>query len=225
MSLILHIETSVKSCSVALSDSGGLVKCIEEHADGFVHAEKLHVFIESLFTESEYDFNQLKAVHVSSGPGSFTGLRIGVSAAKGICYGRSIPLMQSGSLDVLYHSFRALYPNYLCEYFVPMIDARRMEVYSTVISDKEEVIVPVQPQIIGNDAFQWLKGKTVLFGDGADKLADVQFLKDDVNVICGIKPSAASMIAEGYRLFEQQRFEDLAYFSPNYLKAFNAEKK
>jgi tRNA threonylcarbamoyladenosine biosynthesis protein TsaB len=220
MSLLLHIETSVKSCSVALSFEGNLISCVEEHADGFVHAEKLHVFINSLFESSEYSIKQVKAVHISSGPGSFTGLRIGISAAKGICYGLSIPLLQTSSLIVLYNSFKASNPSIKCDYLIPMIDARRMEVYCTVLNLKGSEILPVQSKIIDEISFEDLEQSMVLFGDGADKLEHLNFTNKHITIIKGIKPSASHMVKDGIRLYNEQHFEDLAYFSPNYLKEF-----
>jgi tRNA threonylcarbamoyladenosine biosynthesis protein TsaB len=224
MALLLHIETSAKSCSVALSLNGNVIDCVEEHAEEFVHAEKLHVFIDTLFTKSVYHIEQLNAVHISAGPGSFTGLRIGISAAKGICYGLSIPLIQSNSLDVLFHSFKAQHADLMANYFIPMIDARRMEVYCSVLDSLGKQVEPTQSKIIDEGSFSQLNGKVVLFGDGADKLESIVFTQPDIEIVKGIKPSASAMVNAGFNLYQINEFEDIAYFNPNYLKEFASGK-
>jgi tRNA threonylcarbamoyladenosine biosynthesis protein TsaB len=225
MATLLHIETSVKSCSVALSHEGKLVNCVEEHAENYVHAEKLHVFIEQVFNQTLFTLTDIKGVHISAGPGSFTGLRIGVSAAKGICYALGIPLLKMSSLEVLYNTLRLSHPAINGDYYIPMIDARRMEVYGCVFDSGKNKLVHESAIIIDESSFMELQGNVILFGDGADKLTHMNFNHNHILVIPDIKPSARFMIDSGFEHYLKQEFEDLAYFSPNYLKAFNSTGK
>jgi len=219
MSLILCIETSVKTCSVALSNIGKTLNCIEIHADGFVHAEKLTLLIQELFDQNTYSIKDLSAICISSGPGSFTGLRIGVAVAKGLCYGLNIPLIEINSLEVLFQSFLSAQNFKASTHFIPMIDARRMEVYCAGYSINGSELFPPKAVVVSHDSFLDNE-ECVLFGDGADKLVELSFTKDTIKIVEGIKPSASSMSSIAFQKFENKQFEDIAYFEPFYLKEF-----
>ena len=219
MNLILSIETSVKTCSVALSNTGITLNCIEIHADGFVHAEKLTLLIQELFDQKSYSIKDLSAVCISSGPGSFTGLRIGVAVAKGLCYGLNIPLIEINSLEVLFQSFLAAHNYIASTYYIPMIDARRMEVYCAGYSINGSELFAPKAVVVSNDAFLNIE-ECVLFGDGADKLVELSFTNQKIKIIEGIKPSASSMSSIAFQKFESKQFQDIVYFEPFYLKEF-----
>jgi tRNA threonylcarbamoyladenosine biosynthesis protein TsaB len=219
MNLILSIETSVKTCSVALSNTGITLNCIEINADGFVHAEKLTLLIQELFDQQPFSIKDLSAVCISSGPGSFTGLRIGVAVAKGLCYGLNIPLIEINSLEVLFQSFLTA-PNYIASiYYIPMIDARRMEVYCAGYSINSSELFAPKALVVSNDSFLNIE-ECVFFGDGADKLVELSFTNQKIKIIEGIKPSASSMSSIAFQKFESKQFQDIAYFEPFYLKEF-----
>lgn len=219
MSLILTIETSVKTCSVALSKNGTTLNCVEIHADGFIHAEKLTLLIQELLDKSSILITELSAVCISSGPGSFTGLRIGVAVAKGLCYGLNIPLIEINSLEVLFQSFLTA-PNYIAStHYIPMIDARRMEVYCAGYSLNGSELIAPKALVVSNDSFLNIE-ECVLFGDGADKLVELSFTNDTIKIIEGIKPSASSISSIAFQKFESKQFQDIAYFEPFYLKEF-----
>lgn len=220
MSLILCIETSVKTCSVALSLNGTTILCNEIHSDGFVHAEKLTLLIQELFENTDYLLSNLEAICISSGPGSFTGLRIGVAVAKGLCYGLNIPLIQLNSLEVLLYSFLASNPSSQADIFKPMIDARRMEVYCASYTKNGDVIKHPSAMVINEESFLDEPQNVVLFGDGADKLEPVNFKNQSIQISKDVKPSAASMSLSAFKKFTEKAFEDIAYFEPFYLKEF-----
>ena len=150
MSYLLHLETATTNCSVALSQNGNLLHCIENNEADFRHSDHLHLFIEQLLKKAQIEAKQLSGVAVSMGPGSYTGLRIGVSSAKGLCYANDIPLIAVNSLEVL----AAAYSAQATDIPIPMFDARRMEVYALVLNAQKEVIQPTQAVIITPDSFQ-----------------------------------------------------------------------
>src|SRR5690554_72923 len=166
MANILCLETATTNCSVALSVDGEVVAFREENNKKFSHAEKLHVFIEEVLVEAKLDKNQLDAIAISKGPGSYTGLRIGVSAAKGLCFALDIPLISTLTLEVLAQQAN-------CDdcYIIPLIDARRMEVYSAVFDSKKNQLRETEAEIVDQDSFsEYLtQRKTVFLGDGAAK--------------------------------------------------------
>jgi tRNA threonylcarbamoyladenosine biosynthesis protein TsaB len=166
MSYLLHLETATTNCSVALSQNGNLLHCIENNAADFRHSDHLHLFIEQLLKKAQIEAKQLSGVAVSMGPGSYTGLRIGVSSAKGLCYANDIPLIAVNSLEVL----AAAYNVQADDILIPMFDARRMEVYALGLNAQKEVIQPTQAVIITPDSFQEFQnqGRLVFFGNGAD---------------------------------------------------------
>lgn len=224
MSLILNIETSTKTCSVSLAKDGQTIICIEETSDQYIHAEKLNVFIENLFNKSGLSIDKLDAVCVSKGPGSFTGLRIGVASAKGFCYALDIPLLSIDSLTVLTHQY--LQNNQVGEIdlMIPMIDARRMEVYTTVFNAKKNMIAPISPKIIDEKSFSEYTVPIHLFGDGAEKCKSV-LSATNVHVHNSLLTSASAMSSLSYQKYKNKEYEDLAYFDPFYLKDFVAGVK
>ena len=147
MSHILNIETSTTNCSVSLSFENDLVDCIEQDSLNYSHSENLHVFIKELLNKNNTEFNQLSAISVSRGPGSYTGLRIGLSAAKGLCYGLDIPLISISSLKILANSIK--YDGFI----VSTMDARRDEVYSCIYDSNLNVIREEKPEIINHESF------------------------------------------------------------------------
>ncbi len=221
MSLILCIETSVKSCSVAVSNNGKCLACVEEHADHFLHAEKLTIFIQEVLAQAKVSFTELSAVAISGGPGSFTGLRIGVSVAKGLCFGLDIPFIEINSLEVLFYTFIKTQKVLDFEWFFPMIDARRMEVYTSQYNNKSELIKSSYSLVVNASSFNELKGQNiVLFGDGADKLTDLELDKSTITIINNIRPSAQYMSEIAEVKWNEKDFVDLAYYEPFYLKEF-----
>lgn len=216
---ILHIETSVKTCSVAISNQGRLIDTIESHPDGFEHSESLNIFIESILSKNGITLSDLVAISVGSGPGSYTGLRIGTATAKGFCYALNIPMIAIDSLSIMMNKFAQKYQTDLFDYYIPMIDARRMEVYDAIYDSDLNLISKPTARIIEENSFQQLSGKILLFGEGADKLNNVNF-KNDVTIQPNFKTSASGMCREVYEKFQAKDFEDLAYFSPIYLKEF-----
>lgn len=166
MALILHIETATRACSVALSEKGQLIAIKELADESFVHGEQLTLFIQAVMNDSGKELNELDAVSVSAGPGSYTGLRIGAATAKGLCYALGVPLMAIDSLHALAAVVREDYPEHrLC----PMIDARRMEVYTCLLDSNHSELLPVDAVIIEEQTFSTLD-PFLYFGDGAEKL-------------------------------------------------------
>jgi len=221
MALILNIETATKVCSVSLALNGETIATKEELGAQYIHSEKLTVFIDELINESEYSIKDLSAICVSKGPGSYTGLRIGVSCAKGLSYSLGIPLMSIDSLTVLgnYFSQENVIPQGTIVY--PMIDARRMEVFTQEMSASLEVNKPIEAMILTEDSFSSFTENVYLFGDGANKL-DGFIKSENVFVFKDIETSARGMDVLSYQKFKEKDFEDVAYFEPYYLKEFIA---
>lgn len=219
MAYILNLETATKNCSVSLSHDGRLTVVKEFAGEGYLHAEKLHVFIEEVLSEGGIGFKDLTAVAVSKGPGSYTGLRIGVSAAKGLCYALNIPLIAVDTLEILARKI-----NSSEGVIVPLIDARRMEAYCAVYDKDYNILQPVSAEIITEDSFSQLSGIVHLLGDGAAKCKAVlnheSFIyHDDV-----LYPSAMEMTGIAYSKYKISDTVDVAYFEPYYLKDFVAGK-
>ena len=221
MAYILHLETSTKVCSVALSLNGNLIALKENEEDGYSHGENLTLFIQDVLKQASISVQELNAVSVASGPGSYTGLRIGVSTAKGLCYPLNIPLIAIDSLTSLKEIAKEKYPNYnLCS----LIDARRMEVYNLFYSSNNELLKPISADIIEQDSYSQFE-PFVYFGDGAEKLKE---LWEGRNCIAdtSITSSANGQTKLSFEKYQNQEFEDVAYFEPFYLKDFvsNAKK-
>ena len=215
MSYILNIETATKNCSVALAKDGKTILCREIAEEGFSHAERLHVFIEEIIKEAEITFQDLSAIAVSQGPGSYTGLRIGVSAAKGLCFALEIPLIAIDTLQVL--ASQAKVSKGL---IIPMIDARRMEVYSAIFSPNFDNKRTVQAEIITENSFQDLQETLYFVGDCAEKGKPV-LTKENFIFLEEIKyPSAKEMSLLSFEKHKRNDTVDVAYFEPYYLKDF-----
>lgn len=213
--LILNIETATKNCSVSLAKNGQTIGCKELAEEGYSHAEKLHVFIEQLIQEAGITFSDLNAVAVSKGPGSYTGLRIGVSAAKGLCYALQIPLIAIDTLSILasqLHVEDGL--------IVPMIDARRMEVYSAIFDANMVLVREVEAEILTESSFSEYPQKIHFLGDSSNKAQTVLSRPNFVFHTANVFPSANEMSALSYQKFLSNSFEDVAYFEPYYLKDF-----
>ena len=225
MSIILHIETATRNCSVALSHSGKLLALKENYSENYSHSEQLHGFIQRVLKKADMQASFIDAVAVSKGPGSYTGLRIGVAAAKGICFALDIPLIGINSLEVLAGKANLIEETLL----FPMFDARRMEVYTMVLNEKKEVLKPTFAEIITENSFDsFPKDKKWIFmGEGAQKcktLLNAPHIdyRDDLKF-----PSTKEMIPLAWESYKVKKFEDAAYFEPFYLKEFftNAKKK
>lgn len=215
MNYILNIETATKNCSVALAKEGQTLVCKEIAEDGYSHAERLHVFIEELIQEAGIHFQDLQAIAVSQGPGSYTGLRIGVSAAKGLCYALNIPLIAVDTLQIL--ASQATVSDGL---IIPMLDARRMEVYSAVYNSKLAKQREIQAEVITENSFETITETIYFVGDCADKCKTVLAKPNFIFLDKIIYPSAKEMSSLSYYKFQNNNFEDLAYFEPYYLKDF-----
>ena len=217
---ILHIETATKVCSVALSLNGNLLQLKEIEEDGYAHGEKLTLLIEDTLKSEDIDVNQLVAVSVSAGPGSYTGLRIGVSTAKGLCYALKIPLISIDSLLTIQQVAKEKYPN---QNIAALIDARRMEVFATIFNENSEVIKPISADVIDENSYLNFE-PFVACGDGAEKLADI-WNKRNITIDSYILSSAKGQVELGYQKYVNSEFEDVAYFEPFYLKDFVMQVK
>jgi tRNA threonylcarbamoyladenosine biosynthesis protein TsaB len=215
LNYILNIETATKNCSVSLAKEGKTILCKEIAEEGYSHAERLHVFIEDLVQEAGIHFKDIQAIAVSQGPGSYTGLRIGVSAAKGLCYALNVPLIAVDTLQVLASQVQVE-----DGLIIPMIDARRMEVYSAIFDVKFEKIRETQAEVITENSFETISETVYFVGDCADKCKSV-ITKSNFIFLEEIKfPSATAMSILSFSKFQNKDFEDLAYFEPYYLKDF-----
>ena len=215
MALLLNIETATKNCSVGLAKDGKTIALREIATQNFSHAEKLHVFIEELFAETQLKLQDLNAIAVSQGPGSYTGLRIGVSAAKGLCYALSVPLIAVDTLELLARKI-----NIENGIIVPMIDARRMEVFSAFFDSKYNKIRITQAEIIDEESYQDISETLHLIGDGAMKFKDTLTAAKFQYYPEVEFPSATEMAQVSFQKFQNNQLEDVAYFEPFYLKDF-----
>ncbi|MCB0452395.1 MAG: tRNA (adenosine(37)-N6)-threonylcarbamoyltransferase complex dimerization subunit type 1 TsaB [Aequorivita sp.] len=216
MAIILCLETATTNCSVAIAVDGKIKAIREENSQKFSHAEKLHVFVEAVLEEAKIDKKNLDAVAVSKGPGSYTGLRIGVSAAKGLCFALDIPLISTLTLEVLAQQVQ-------CEncYVIPLLDARRMEVYSCVFNAEKKQIRETKAEILNENSFSdFLKEhKTIFIGDGAVKFEAI--CKNESAIFQnGLFPSSADMARLAEAKYKISDIENVAYFEPFYLKGF-----
>tara|TARA_Y100000768_G_scaffold384966_1_gene370052 strand:+ start:409 stop:1086 length:678 start_codon:yes stop_codon:yes gene_type:complete len=220
MALILHIETATTNCSVALSVNGELV-ALNEINDGYAHAENLSILVEKCIKYAGKSLKELNAISVSLGPGSYTGLRIGVSTAKGLAYALSIPIIGIGTLEAFAHAGDVSSFNGVK---IPMLDARRMEVYQAVYKDNK-LLEEVSANIITVDSFTaYANEQVLLYGPGADKLDALFGEFENIEVRKGVFPSAKDMIIPAMEKYQKEEFEDVAYFEPFYLKDFVAGK-
>jgi tRNA threonylcarbamoyladenosine biosynthesis protein TsaB len=217
LTYILNIETATKNCSVSVAKDGITILCKEIAEIGYSHSERLHVFIEDVLKKCHITFNDLSAIAVSQGPGSYTGLRIGVSAAKGLCFGLGIPLISVATLQVL-----ASCVTIDNGFIIPMIDARRMEVYSAIFDSKQKKIRETEAEIIDENSFSEISETIYFVGDCNDKCKTVLTKTNFVFLDDIVYPSAKQMSALSFVKFSKSQFEDVAYFEPFYLKDFLA---
>ena len=224
MSCILNIETSTDVCSVAISDNGQVVFNKEDHS-GPNHAVKLGVYVDEALSFIDAHGIPLEAVAVSCGPGSYTGLRIGVSMAKGICYGRDVKLISIPTLELM--AVPVLIGEHPAEedaLIVPMLDARRLEVYAKVMDRALKEVRPIQADIVDAETYkEYLdRGTVYFFGNGAEKCMEV-INHPNARLVKGIEPLAKNMAPLAEKRFVEGKFEDVAYFVPFYLKDFVAK--
>tara|TARA_B110000046_G_scaffold4510_1_gene4850 strand:+ start:96 stop:755 length:660 start_codon:yes stop_codon:yes gene_type:complete len=216
MAVILCIETATTNCSVAIAVDGKIIALQEDNNHQYSHAEKLHSFIDQVLAKSGILKSSLQAIAVSKGPGSYTGLRIGVSAAKGLCFAIDVPLISIPTLEALAH--QAVIENGL---IIPMLDARRLEVYAAVFSSENDQIRETKAEVLDkNSYYDYLKINNVCFiGDGVAKLKALCKHKNAI-FMEGKLPSAKQMGALAEIKYRKNDFEDVAYFEPYYLKDF-----
>ena len=222
MARILNLETATTNCSVSIAEHGEVVALIEENTPNYSHSEQLHLFIEEALKGASFVFSDLDAIAVSKGPGSYTGLRIGVSAAKGLCFSLDLPLIAIPTLESMANQITAEENSII----IPVLDARRMEVYSCVFNNRHQEIRETRAEIIDESSFSDYLGyeKVYLVGSGAGKCEETLqspnflFQKD-------IIPSSKEMAKLAYEKFNNNDFENVAYFEPFYLKDFVLQGK
>lgn len=219
---ILHIETSSKNCSVAISDGEELICLCEEVSENYKQSESLHTFVEWALEGAKISLKDLNAISLGKGPGSYTGLRIAASSAKGFCFGLDIPLIAINSLETMIEPFL----NQGFDLIIPLIDARRMEVYSAVFEGKSgEMLTETEAKVLDETSYLEYQEKKILFvGDGALKAKDIlQHPNAEFNGT--IYPSAKYLLKKAVEKYNRKDFEDVAYFEPFYLKDFQGVKK
>ncbi|MEK9612465.1 MAG: tRNA (adenosine(37)-N6)-threonylcarbamoyltransferase complex dimerization subunit type 1 TsaB [Flavobacteriaceae bacterium] len=218
MAYILHLDTTTKKCSVAIGNQGVLVAKKELKSETFSHSEKLHGFIVQVLEDASIKLNQLVAIAISKGPGSYTGLRIGVASAKGLCFALEIPLIALNTLEVMVQSHWIPHQGFI----IPMLDARRMEVYTAIFDDKKNWVIPTQALVLESDSFREYVGNKpcLVLGDGAEKFKELGPQINAEFTLDTVFPSATDMILMAWDRFLDKKFEDLAYFEPFYLKDF-----
>ena len=219
MAYILHIESSSNVCSIAISENDTLLS-IKELNSGYTHAENLHLFIEDVVNIASLKLKDLNAISISSGPGSYTGLRIGFSAAKGLAYALNIPLIEISTLKAFANSAMNLTLDKVM--YCPLMDARRMEVFTAIYDEHQHEILKPQALILTIDSIQELnKNQSVyFFGDGLSKAKELLQNIPHCKFIDGLMPSARGLIQLAYQKYVNNEFADLAYSEPNYLKEF-----
>jgi len=218
MANILNIETATTNCSVAISKDDKLLSLVEEDSKMYSHAEQLHLFIEKALKEAKLDKKDLSAVAISKGPGSYTGLRIGVSTAKGIAYALDIPLISVSTLKSLASQVKNT------DFIIPMIDARRMEVYTQIFNSNTEELNKIDAKILDESSYSDLlnsRSKICFIGNGSKKFKNIIEVRDNLDFISS-NPSAREMVPISSQKNKLQLFEDVAYFEPFYLKDFVA---
>ncbi|MCM4158376.1 tRNA (adenosine(37)-N6)-threonylcarbamoyltransferase complex dimerization subunit type 1 TsaB [Antarcticibacterium flavum] len=222
MHTILCLETASTNCSVAIGREGEILGLKEDYSKNFSHAERLHIFIEEILKENNLTFKDLDAIAISEGPGSYTGLRIGVSAAKGLCYSLELPLIAVPTLTSLASQVK-VDDETNNEFVIPMMDARRMEVYTAVYDAGGNQIEPVSAKILDENSYtSYLeKGKVHFIGSGVEKFEKI-CSHPNANFIREKLPSAKEMVKIAAMRYKNSDLEDVAYFVPYYLKDFIA---
>lgn len=219
MALILHIESSSTVCSIALSDNATLL-ALKELNNGYTHAENLHLFIQDVLTEAGITPQQLNVISASNGPGSYTGLRIGFSAAKGLAYALQVPLITVDTLQAL--AVMALEKTTANALYCPMMDARRMEVYCALYTQELKEVLPAQAMVLNEESINtFIKDKPVyFFGDGMPKAKELLSAIPHARFIEQVTASASALVKLAHEKYERREFADTAYAEPNYLKEF-----
>ncbi len=221
---ILCIETATTVCSVCIASEARVIS-IREINSGYTHAENLNVFIEEVLKEAGISFKQLSAVAVSKGPGSYTGLRIGVSAAKGFCYALNIPLISIDTLEAM--AFDVANKKHEDVYYSPLLDARRMEVYCAVYDKELKNVLPVNALVLDENSINVfnLNKPLVFFGDGMPKAKELlQHKFPSAGFVNEVIPSSKNIAALAFKKYAQKQFENTALFEPFYLKEFFTKK-
>ena len=222
MAIILALDTSTKNCSVALFNGNKIIAFKEKNSDGYTHAEKLTLFIHEVIKLANLSLKEIKAIAISRGPGSYTGLRIGTSTAKGLCYALGIPLI---SISTLKSMAFGMAKDQATNIYCPMIDARRMEVFSAVYDFENNEIRKIQADVVDKNTYaNFLNNEVLFFGDGALKCKEIINHKN-AKFLEGVYPSAKDLGELAHTKFMNKDFEDIAYFEPFYLKDFVAGKK
>lgn len=222
MAIILNLETATTNCSVSLAKDGKVISIKENDSANYSHAEQLHNYIKEVLKEASFSLQDIDAVAVSKGPGSYTGLRIGVSAAKGLCYSLDVPLISVPTLESMAHQLIVPQDHLI----IPVLDARRMEVYSAVYDRDWKEIRNTEAEIITEESFkEYLESHTIhIMGSGAEKCRDI-LNHSNVVLDTTVVPSAREMAELSQKKFEANDFENVAYFEPYYLKDFVLQKK
>lgn len=227
MALILHLETATTVCSVAIGRDGKLLALKEQGGD-YSHSENLTLFVQDVCKQADVELSSLDAIAVSKGPGSYTGLRIGVSTAKGLCYALNKPLIAINTLQHMAFAMALSGKNKFPEntLYCPMLDARRMEVYCAIYDCNNKELEPTSAKIIDAHSFENIlnSNNVVFFGDGAAKCKSVLSRHSKAIFIDDVTPSAQNMLALANQAYLQNCFENTAYFEPFYLKDFMVVK-
>lgn len=223
MARIICIDTATKSCSVAIAEDGKCVTSEILNSQQYSHAENLHLMMEKVLKKAGIPSSDLHAVAVSEGPGSYTGLRIGISAAKGLCYALNIPLIAVGTLRLMCEDPEVKSSN--ADLYIPMIDARRNEVYTAVFSADGSVVKPIEAVVLDEHPFLPLlsEKRAIFFGDGAPKFQS-QISHPNASFSEVVNPDAAYMGHLAEEKYQRKEIENLAYYEPFYLKEFQAGK-
>ena len=217
MALLLAIETTTKNCSVALFENSNLVQLKEQTSDKYSHAEQLTFFIEEVVRKNNISLQEIDGIALSKGPGSYTGIRIGTSTAKGLCYSLDIPLISVSTLNSMAFgiSHKEDYKLYC-----PMLDAKRMEVFAAIYDQSNNEVREIRADIVDENTYaEFMEDKILFFGDGSSKCKSI-INNPNAYFIDGAFPSAKDMGILGFEKFENKDFEDVVYFEPYYLKDF-----
>ncbi len=222
MAILLNLETATTNCSVSISKDNQIIALKENNAENYSHSEQLHIFIKEALQEASLSFSDIDAVSISKGPGSYTGLRIGVSAAKGLCFSLDVPLISIPTLESMAHQVELQ----AGEMVIPVLDARRMEVYSCVYDADYQEIRETRAEIIDEGSFaEYVStSKVYLIGSGSKKCRGV-LEHPNFQFDATIVPSAREMAPLAFKKFQAKQFEDVAYFEPYYLKDFVIQSK
>lgn len=221
MAVIINLETATTNCSVSIARNGELIHLREDNSPEYSHSEQLHIFMREALQEASLSFKDVSAIAVGKGPGSYTGLRIGVSAAKGLCFSLDLPLISVSTMEIL--AQQGIGKGY--DFIVPALDARRMEVYAAVFDAHGKQVRDTRAEIVQGNSYREYaeQGKVLLIGDGAEKCRE---LLDHPNITCiSAWPSSREMASPSHIKFVSAQFEDVAYFEPFYLKDFILHNK